>query len=110
VSVGPEGDQLAEETLIVLKNWQDSVRPPTWLRLWGSNLGYQWIVPFFDLLVLATWVVSSDEKGIRRLLRNQATALLSDGLEPAEHGAALELILKSTFLLGSSPPVPVRCG
>jgi hypothetical protein len=61
IQVEPKGDHLAQETLTVLRNWQNTVRPPAWLKLWYDANGAHWFL-WLGALVMSFFYLMGPSK------------------------------------------------
>jgi hypothetical protein len=100
VEVAPKRDQLVQQTLTVLKNWQNSVRPPLWLRWWHLFCQYHfihWMIWLMAVLFSLLIIRDQFETTFKQDLRQQALPLLTNGVPADKQGKAIELLLANAF-------------
>lgn len=103
VEVSPKRDQFVQQTLMVLKNWQNSVRPPRWQALWLEFKGAQWFVWLFAVLACLVIGQSRNEKAVSLDTSKEAAQLFqTNSLTPELQGRAIQLILAKTHGLQKS--------
>lgn len=101
VKVSPEGNQFVQETLMVLKNWQNSVRPPKWLWTWIKIINFgspHWLIWFMAILLSTVLIESRVEHAQTYPYSQEAKSLLSStNLTAEDQGRALKLILAKNY-------------
>ena len=100
VEVAPKRDQLVQQTLTVLKNWQNSVRPPPWQRGWHLFCQFQifhWMIWLMVVLLSQVAINGELEASSKQELRQQALTLLTNGVPPDKQGKAIEVLLANAF-------------
>jgi len=103
VEVSPQGDELTQQALTVLKNWQKSVQPPAWLELWSKRIPFFWAIWFMVWMSAVLFTTTLFEQTSRNAFREEVTHLLQNGLTPEKHGRALELLLSISVNYRTNP-------
>lgn len=105
VEVAPKRDQFVQQTLMVLKNWQNSVRPPKWQRIWFQLDGLQWFLWLGAVVFSLIFIQHRAESEAVRKLGQEAMQLLATNLSVQQQGKAIQLLLAKTY---GYAPAPVK--
>jgi hypothetical protein len=97
ITVEPKGDKFVEQTLAVLKDWQKSVRPVWWHKLW-SEIGFAiWGIWIIAVVMSGLFLSQSQDAAVISDYRNQAWGIVTNGVTATNQGKAMELMLMKTF-------------
>jgi len=97
VEVEPQADYFVQQTLITLKNWQDSVRPSIWESLWRKFSPYIWLIWISAVFMSFIIIDSHNENLIKFSCREQARTLFTNGIALDQQGKALQLLLANVY-------------
>jgi len=106
VEVSPKRDQFVQQTLMVLKNWQNSVRPPKWQSIWvklvrGSPV--HWVVWFFAVAMSFLSIEQNAETIQARQFHQEAMQLVTNNISGENQGKAIRLLLAKTYGFAPKP-------
>ncbi|MGA2801247.1 MAG: hypothetical protein ABSE97_02580 [Verrucomicrobiota bacterium] len=107
VEVAPNRNQFVQETLMVLKNWQNSVRPPRWQSIWVKivSLGVaHWFIWFMVCLFSLMLIEQQAENTQVHKYSQEASQLLNaTNLSTENQGKAIQLLLAKTYGYAPQP-------
>jgi hypothetical protein len=107
VDVAPKRNQFVQETLMVLKNWQNAVRPPKWQTLWLEIVDYtaaHWVVWFLACIFSFTFIELQAETTQVHTYSQEASQILNaTNLSVENQGKAIQLLLAKTYGYAPQP-------
>lgn len=99
VEVAPKGDCFVRQTFAVLKNWQNSVRPPAWQTIW-RNWGYT-VWPIWFMVVWFSLMIANlqHEYAAKSDYQHQASELIAttNGIPADKQAEAIQLLLADAY-------------
>lgn len=105
VEVAPKGDYFVQQTLTMLKNWQNSVRPSFWQSLWHKWSFMAWFV-WFGLIFGSLQIFDRQyDHALKAEYTQQALSLVTNGIAPDKQGKAMELLLVNAYNLSPSKSI-----
>ena len=107
VGVEPNRNQFVQETLMALKNWQNSVRPPKWQTFWMKIVSFgiaHWMIWFvacaFSLLSLEQQAESTQ---IHPYSQVASQLINATNLSVENQSKAIQLLLAKTYGYAPQP-------
>jgi hypothetical protein len=99
IEVAPKGDYFVQQTFTVLKNWQNSVRPPAWQTFWRN---WSFMVWFIWLMVVSFSFQIIDrlhDSGAKSDYKHQASELIAitNGIPADKQSKAIQLLLADAY-------------
>ncbi|MDD5140864.1 MAG: hypothetical protein PHY43_11460 [Verrucomicrobiales bacterium] len=107
VDVAPKRNQFVQETLMVLKNWQNAVRPPKWQTLWLKTVDFgiaHWMIWILACFLSFTAIEKQAETTQVYTYSQEASQLLNaTNLTAENQGKAIQLLLAKTYGYAPQP-------
>ena len=99
VEVEPKGDHFVQQTLTILKNWQNSVRPSLWQLLWHKWAFLIWLLWTISVFI-STQIIDQQRNTFSKFdYKQQAIFMLTNGVSSNQQGKAIELLLANAYNL-----------
>lgn len=99
IEVAPKGDYFVQQTFTVLKNWQNSVRPPAWQTLWRNWSFMVWTIWLMFVWFSFMTISLQHESGVKSGYKQQASELvaITNGIPADKQAKAIQLLLADAY-------------
>lgn len=99
VEVAPRGDYFVQQTFTVLKNWQNSVRPPAWQTFWRDWGFMAWSIWLIIVLISFQIIDLQHASGAKSDYKHQASELIAgtNGIPAEKQSKAIQLLLANAY-------------